>query len=166
MFYVKLKKGTASPNEVQFATLGSLKNLNQDKFKDLNLPLPNDYNPWHIDVFKTSRRYIMLLNGFYGGKNFENGGSATSEYSIQLLSSTNGKSWKNHGDLIGHGNPNAQKVCQDPYFRYVYRASGLYSEVRQELVVWYSYVTTDNVWKLAVHKFPLDFEEKRRVKKN
>jgi hypothetical protein len=42
IFFVELKKGTASPNEVQFAELGSLKNLHQNKFKDLKLPLPND----------------------------------------------------------------------------------------------------------------------------
>ncbi len=159
MYYVNLKKSANEPNEVKFGKISKLADVHASHFKRLNLPLPKDYNPWHIDVFKTTKRYIMLLNGFYGGKYDNNGGSLTSEYSIQLLSSKDGRQWENHGDIIGKGNPEAETVCTDPFFHYVYRASGLYSEKRKELVVWYSYVSTDNVWKLATHKFSINFDK-------
>jgi hypothetical protein len=160
MFYVNLKKSAEEQNEVKMGTFKHLNNLHVSNFKSIKLPLPKDYNPWHIDVFKTHKRYIMLLNGFYGGKYDNNGGSLTSEYSIQLLVSPNGIDWNNLGDIIGVGNEESEKICTDPFFHYVYRASGVYSEKRKELVVWYSYVSTDNVWKLAIHKFAIDFDKK------
>jgi len=159
IYYVNLLRPAAEPNEIKMAASRQLNNLQVQDFVKLNVPMPENYNPWHLDVFKTSGKYVMLLNGFYGGKYDNNGGSLTGEYSIQLLTSSNGIDWKNHGDIIGKGNPEAEAIIPDPHFRYVYRSSGLYSQKLKKLVVWYSYVTTANVWKMGVHKFDLDLEK-------
>lgn len=150
-------KSAAEPNEIKMAMPSNLNHLQVNQFVTLNVPMPENYNPWHLDVFKTSKKYVMLLNGFYEGKHDNNGGSLTGEYSIQLLTSSNGIDWQNHGDIIGKGNPEAEAIIPDSHLKYVYRATGLYSEKLKTLVVWYSYVTTDNVWKWGVYKFLREF---------
>lgn len=161
MYYVNLVKDASKPNEIKLGKLSELNKAQLSNFHNLNIDLPIDYNPWHIDVFHTGKRFVMLLNGFYGAKYENNGGSLTGEYSIQLLTSKDGLVWKNHGDIIGSGNPQSQAICSnlDSYFRYVFRGSGVYSEKLNKLVVWFSYVSTDNVWKLAVHKFDIDLDK-------
>lgn len=160
MYYVNLIRSSQFKNEIKFGLFSDLNNLNHSSFEKLDVDIPLNYNPWHIDVFHTGKFFIMILNGFYGGKYDNNGGSLTSEYSIQVLTSKNGINWHNHGDFLGHGNSKSLEICTntDPFFKYVYRGTGLYSENLDLLVLWYSYVTTDNVWKLAVHKFYTPFK--------
>lgn len=159
-YYVNLRKSAKKNNQVKLGVFEHLDNFDLSSFKEINLPLPDNYSPWHLDVFHTGKRFIMLLNGFYGGKVDQDGGSVTREYSIQVLSSTNGLDWKNHGDFIGKGNTQSEDICKntDPYFHYVYRGTGFYSEKLNILNIWYSYVSTDNVWKLSLQKFYLSFD--------
>lgn len=64
VYYVNLVKSAAEPNEIKMAVQSQLTHLQVQAFVKLNIPMPENYNPWHLDVFKTPKKYVMLLNGF------------------------------------------------------------------------------------------------------
>jgi hypothetical protein len=110
---------------------------NKEKSKNINIDFPLNYSPWHLDIFKGNNTYYMLINGFYGDDSDDN-------YSVFLATSKNLKDWVVKSEVLSKSTAKGKSI------KYYYRSTGLINN--NVLVIWYSYVTTHNKWKLAVKK--------------
>ncbi len=125
--------------KIEYLTSTDLHSWDKSNPQVINISLPDSYRCWHVDVFKAqdAEEYCMLLHGYDGPY----------AYSITYATSTNLTDWNIMGVVVNKDN------IPDENARYVYRSTGIVNG--NTLVVWYSYRTFDNKWKLGLKKVDL-----------
>lgn len=105
---------------------------------DISIHFPEGFTPWHLDVFAGNQQYYMLCNGYFDDFNNQNLYMATSS------------------DLINWHVGDEPILKNSPSFynsRRIYRSTGVVDG--NLLVVWFSFLTFDNEWKIGVKKYYL-----------
>jgi len=133
MFYVQEEKPT--PFSIQYLRSSDAVQWSKESPIKTNTNLPNNISPWHIDVFNGEDYYYMLCCAPSGNLN------------LYLGRSVNLIDW----DFI-----------QSPILQYgkdfynserIYRSTGVIQD--DILIVWFSFRTYLNEWKIGVKKYSL-----------
>jgi hypothetical protein len=147
LFYVVKPADSTQKYHVEYILSAKNNEFKKSKYKTLTLDIPEYFHPWHLDVQKHNGRYYMLLNGFWGNEPVW-GEDNFNKYTLLLATSTDLKKWNispvNIVDCYGIG---------DDECKYVYRSTSLISG--NIMVIWYSYVTKENIWKIGMKKVML-----------
>jgi len=139
MFYVV--KGD-STNHIEF--IEKKQTWEKTAVQKIQIYYPENFTPWHLDVLKDEQHYYLLCNGFYGNPaSFE---ESKGKYTLLLFQSDDLMEWKFVNTLL-----DCTDIGNDCH--YVYRATGLVSD--NTLALWYSYVTSEQTWRIGVKKIPL-----------
>jgi len=134
MFYVREEK--PAPYSIQFITSSDAIRWSKESPTKTTTNLPNNISPWHIDVFKGDDCYYLLCCAPYGDLNLYIGRST---------------------DLIDWD------FIQTPILKYgkdfhnserIYRSTGVVQD--DVLIVWFSFRTYVNEWKIGLKKYSLD----------
>lgn len=113
-------------------------NLTQKtKINEININLPNNYSPWHVDILSYNNKLYLLTNGYYG--NQQDG-----KYNLLISESTDGVTWNNTREIL-----NENQVI-DKELKYIYRSTFIMNE--EYIVLWYSYVRKNDTWRVALKK--------------
>ena len=141
MYYVNYYRAD-NKYSIEYLSTNKIHKWKKEDSKKININLPSNYSPWHLDVItdKERKNYYMLVCGFYGEEHENN-------YSIILAKSKNMKEWFVQDEVLNKDN------IPDEDLKYVYRSTGIIEG--NKFVIWYSYVTKDNEWKLALKKTTL-----------
>lgn len=126
---------------IEYIVTDTLHSWNKNNAKRIDINFPNNYTPWHLDVLKNNNSYYLLINGFYGV--FKDG-----NFSVLLAKSDGLINWSVCEEVLNNNNIPDKKI------KHVYRSTGLING--DKMVIWYSYVTVDRIWKLGVKKITLD----------
>ncbi len=126
--------------EIKYLTSSNLDSLDKTNEHDINIHMPENYRCWHVDVFKAqdTDEYYMLLHGYLGAYN----------YSLTFATSTDLTNWTVQGEIINNDNLTDEEAW------YVYRSTGIVNN--NILVIWYSYRTYNNYWKLGLKKIDIN----------
>ena len=125
---------------IEYIVTDTLHSWNKNDAKRIDINLPNNYTPWHLDILKNNSSYYLLINGFYGV--FKD-----SDFSVLLARSDDLIHWSVCEEVLNNNNILDKKI------KHVYRSTGLING--DKMVIWYSYVTVDRIWKLGVKKITL-----------
>jgi hypothetical protein len=140
LYYLYFVDMDVASDRIQYIESTTLYSFDKSQTKKNSISFPSDYVPWHLDVIRSNQTYYLVTNGYYGDP-------ADKNYSLFLAESNDLIHWKNNREIL---TPND---VPDKTLKYLYRSSGLI--LNKTLALWYSYVTVDNVWKIAIKKLLL-----------
>ncbi|MFB6317162.1 hypothetical protein [Saccharicrinis sp. FJH54] len=138
LFYVNL---SAKPIfKIEYLTSDSLHQWNKNDPVTVNMAYPDNFRPWHIDITSDQGKYYLFINGIFGERN-------NNDLVVYLAESSDLENWNIMGQVL-----NSKKI-PDNDMNYVYRSTGI---IRNDvMVIWYSYVTKHNIWKMGLKKLRL-----------
>lgn len=113
---------------------------NKDSAESISVNFPDTFTPWHIDIFSSDDQYYMLINGFYN--------SIERNHHLYIAKSSDLLNWEVRLEPIIISSPNFYNS------KMIYRSSGVVE--KDLLVVWFSFQTNNNKWKIGVKKFNLN----------
>ncbi len=134
LFYANLD----TPLHIEMLSGKTFLNWNKGNRTFIYLKIEDGYVPWHLDVTKTIKGYLMLCCAVLP--------SSENQYKLCLFKSINLKNWESYSCI-------SCKDLPDKKCKYIYRSTALiYSDTA---AVWYSFVDSSNIWKLGFKKIPL-----------
>jgi len=147
LFYVVKPVDSTQKYHIEYILSSGDNGFRKNKYKIPALDIPESFHPWHLDVQKHNGKYYMLFSGFNGNEPVW-GDENFNKYTLLLATSKDLKKWAvspvNMVDCYG---------VNDDDCRYVCRSTSLISG--NIMVIWYSYVTKENVWKIGLKKVTL-----------
>lgn len=147
LFYVVKPADSTQKYHVEYILSKKNNGFKKSNYITPALNIPDSFHPWHLDVQTHNGRYYMLLDGFWGNEPVW-GEDNFNKYTLLLATSNDLRKWDvsplNIVDCYG---------VNDAECKYVYRSTSLISG--NIMVIWYSYVTKENVWKIGMKKVML-----------
>lgn len=113
------------------------KNMNYAINSQVNIILPGNYKPWHIDIVENQNKYYMLISAYANGN--------IHELDLLIAESDDLLNWTVQKEpILTHGTSffNSKKI---------YRSTGLIEDGR--LKVWFSIQTYNNEWRIGYTEF-------------
>jgi len=130
------------PHKHQIEEMISKDGLHWDKSKinNVDISLPKDFNPWHMNIIEDSGRYYMLVNGYEH--------SFCNNHSLYLAYSDNLKDWNFvEKPLI--------KPSESLYnSRNIYRSAAVIDG--DDLYIYFSFYRFDKTWGVAIKRVSIE----------
>lgn len=151
LFWVTKKRGNRKKEKtyIYIINVSDIENINSQKPKQIKIDLPKKFTAWHLDVFKNSGKYYMLCNGYWGRKP-KWGDTSVNKYTLLVFTSSDLLNWTYQYELLNCSEI-GDKLC-----KYTYRSTALIAN--NTIALWYSYVTSENIWKLGFKKIKLHLD--------
>ena len=137
-FYVDI----TNKNVIKQMTSNSFESWDYQGSEKIDINIPDDLSPWHIDVFENAIKgeFYMLISAYKENFNYQD---------LYIAKSTDLKMWDLKEEPI--------IIHSSSFFnsRSIYRSSGLI-ENRNDLLIYFSFKTYSNEWQIGIKKFEID----------
>lgn len=143
LFYVAKDYDKKGHNRVEYLVCKK-KKWKKKKHVVPEIETPAGFTPWHVDVVKSGEKFYMLLDGFWGNEPVW-GEKDINKYTLLLATTNDINKWTVSPVNIVDCTGAPDKEC-----RYIYRSTSMVSG--NIMAIWYSYVTFENVWRIAFRK--------------
>ncbi|MBI1835818.1 MAG: hypothetical protein HYR91_00985 [Flavobacteriia bacterium] len=127
-------------NNIEMIKSNKIDVFSKKNTKNVNVKMPQNFTPWHLDVISSNDKYYLLINGFFGLQKND-------EYGLFLVESNDLKTWRNGKIIMKDAD------VPDEQINYIYRSTGLITN--DTLALWYSYFTHSDKAKLGFKKLAL-----------
>ncbi len=150
MFHVEIDTDAANhspnvckndPHKHQIRVMFSSDGIGWDKHKDegIDIDMPSDFNPWHLNIVEGNGRYYMLVNGYRRG--------FCDRHNLYLAISDDLAHW--------HFIPQPIVTAGKDFYnsKIIYRSAALING--DDMYVYFSFYTYDHRWLLGVKRISL-----------